>query len=138
MPSALIIEADLAARRVLQIILGRQGWQVTAVDAVDFERALIGPVAELVYINESIGDDCGYRLLFALRADRRWRRARIVMAGVGDSGRSALCARELGADGFLSLPISTAQARAKLLPHASEETRRPRARGVFFASAPAS
>lgn len=133
MSSALLIEPDLAARRSLQIILGRQGWKVTAVDQVDFERTLAGPSAELVYINESVCDDGGYLLLFALRADPRWRRARIVMAGVGDSGRSAMCALELGADGFLSLPFSAARACATLLPHVGQA-----ARGVFFASGAAS
>lgn len=115
MNSALIVEPDRSLRRTLVLLLGNRGWQVDAVESVEQAIELLsGPPRHSVYINETTDDDSGYLLLFAIRRHPRWRLARVVMAGTGDSTRHSACAAELGADGYLSQPFAAEQVLEKL------------------------
>jgi two-component system phosphate regulon response regulator OmpR len=109
-PRILVVEDDLAMARVLELMLGRAGYGVSAVSsASEAERLVSATPVDLVILDIGLPDRSGLALLKSIPPDSRV----LIVSGKGSAEARAL-GLELGADDYLAKPFHTRELLARV------------------------
>jgi twitching motility two-component system response regulator PilH len=102
----LIIEDDPDQRRLLERILGGDGWRVAT--APDGEAGLAAARAQqptVILLDVMTPRLNGFQACRRLKADPETARTPVIIATAKDQPADEFWAREVGADGYLSKPL---------------------------------
>ena len=113
---ALIIDDDVEIRRLLNLILGRMGYQVR--EAINGREGLEilrkGPLPTLVLVDWKMPEMDGVTFLRAVRSDRELMKLRIMMVTGLNELNEIESALDAGADEYLMKPFTQRTLREKL------------------------
>jgi DNA-binding response OmpR family regulator len=102
----LIIEDDPDQRRLLERILGGEGWRVAT--APDGEAGLAAARAQqpsVILLDVMMPRLNGFQTCRLLKADQETARIPVIIATAKDQPADEFWAREVGADAYLSKPL---------------------------------
>lgn len=117
----LVVEDDEDTRRLLERILAREGYLVrTAADSAEFLQAIRKPpLPRLILLDVELPRISGFKILALLRQHPQTSVIPVVMVTARSENKDVLHAMSLGADGYLSKPVTLEMLRAtieKVLP----------------------
>ncbi len=108
MATILIVDDYQVTLRVLSTQLRKYGYEVlTAGSAREALARLAETPADLALLDIAMPEVDGLTLLRQLRADDRYRNMPIIMLTASGQDQDRFTARELGANDFLSKPVSS-------------------------------
>lgn len=116
-----VVEDDADTRRLLERVLTLQGFQVrTAGDIEEFKQVMRpAPLPRLVLLDIELPRVNGLRILSALRQHPQTAALPVVMVTARNGNKDLAQALALGADGYVTKPLTVAVLRAiidKVLP----------------------
>lgn len=117
----LVIEDEAEIRELIQILLMRQGFQVTALVSVEEWRALISKTPnahyDLLILDWMLPGESGFEMLKSLRQTPEWKDTPVIMVTAKAEPEEVVLGLESGADDYLVKPFDGAVlvARVKAL-----------------------
>src|SRR3712207_3452805 len=116
MPNILIVEDDLAVRDIVQIALEREGMSVEAVSDGEsaLKRFLSGGTFDLVVLDIMLPGIDGISLCQELRKSSD---VPVVMLTARDGERSVVLGFEVGADDYITKPVSPLEVVSRVRAH---------------------
>ena len=120
----LVVEDEDDTRRLLERVLVREGYLVrSAADSAEFLQAIrTPPLPRLILLDVELPRISGFKLLALLRQHPQTSVIPVVMVTARSENKDLLQAMSLGADGYLSKPVTLEMLRAtleKVLPRAA-------------------
>jgi len=112
--TALVVEDDEITRRVLTNALAAKGLTVrTAADGKELQQVLrVPPLPALILLDVGLPRVSGFRILSLLRQHPQTSAIPIILVTASAENRDIAQGLALGADGYLSKPVSTATLHA--------------------------
>jgi CheY-like chemotaxis protein len=109
-----VVDDDESIRRLLEKVLGALGYPVrTAADGQEFMQLMRKPpLPRLVLLDVELPKVNGFKILTALRRHPPTSALPLVMLTARSESKDLLHALSLGADGYLSKPVTVATLRA--------------------------
>lgn len=102
----LVVDDDAGGLTLMQIILGRAGYQVEiAHDGPEGLALLDTQHFDLAIVDTMMPGWDGFEVAGRIRADPRWSTMLVIIRGFGDVQREKNLAIEAGADGYVNGPI---------------------------------
>jgi CheY-like chemotaxis protein len=108
-----VVDDDESMRRLLEKVLGALGYPVrTAADSHEFMQLMRQPpLPRLILLDVELPKVNGFKILTALRQHPQTRGIPLAMLTARSESKDLLHALSLGADGYLSKPVSVAALR---------------------------
>lgn len=124
-PRVLVVEPDESARTAMQLVLSKEGFEVTAVSSAFEAQRLLSPgrlLPHAVVIEAELRGSDGFSLCGQLRADQRTASLTVLMLSRRGGPEFAEMASGVGADDFLAKPVFVRDVSALLKVKLSERT----------------
>jgi CheY-like chemotaxis protein len=111
-----VVDDDESMRRLLEKVLGALGYPVrSAADGQEFMQLMRKPpMPRLILLDVELPKVNGFKILTALRQHPQTANLPLVMLTARSESKDLLHALSLGADGYLSKPVSVATLRATI------------------------
>jgi DNA-binding response OmpR family regulator len=118
-PLVLVVDPDASSRSVLDVALGREGFEVwTAGTASEANLLLTGRAPDLIVLESALGGDDGFTFVAALRGDDRLAKVPVLLLAAPGEENEAALAEVVGVDEIIRKPAFardvTALARLEL------------------------
>lgn len=122
-PLVLVVDPDESSRSVLDVALGREGFEVwSAGTASEANLLLTGRAPDLIVLESALGGDDGYTFVATLRGDERLAEVPVLLLAAPGEENEAALAEVVGVDEIIRKPAFardvTALARLELLRRA--------------------
>lgn len=118
-PLVLVVDPDESSRSVLDVALGREGFEVwSSGTASEANLLLTGRAPDLIVLESALGSDDGFTFVAALRGDERLAKVPVLLLAAPGEDNEAALAEVVGVDEIIRKPAFardvTALARLEL------------------------